>query len=107
MRPDTQGSRRPHPGKIPTLRAIRCLSRIPVRRFLRLLRPVLFIVVLTVAFQVFFSREGATLFRWGFLEVHTGGLWLAFFLALRILLLVGVAGVLSATTAPGAGRSTA
>jgi energy-coupling factor transport system permease protein len=61
---------------------------------------VLFIVVLTVAFQVFFSREGATLFRWGFLEVHTGGLWLAFFLALRILLLVGVAGVLTATTAP-------
>jgi energy-coupling factor transport system permease protein len=76
------------------------LSRIPVRRFLRLLRPVLFIVVLTVAFQIFFSREGATLFRWGFLEVHTGGLWLAFFLALRILLLVGVAGVLTATTAP-------
>jgi energy-coupling factor transport system permease protein len=76
------------------------LSRIPVRRFLRLLRPVLFIVVLTVAFQVFFSREGATIFQWGFLEVHTGGLWLAFFLALRILLLVGVAGVLTATTAP-------
>ena len=52
------------------------------------------------SFQVLFSREGATVFEWGFLEVHAGGLRLAFFLALRILLLVGVAGVLTATTAP-------
>src|SRR4051794_23490285 len=49
------------------------LCRMPVGRFLRLLRPVLFIVVLTVAFQVLFSREGATVFEWGFLEVHIGG----------------------------------
>src|SRR5918993_385869 len=80
--------------------AILAASRIPVRDFLRLLRPVFFIVVLTVVFQVLFSREGTTVFAWGVLEVHTGGLRLAFFLALRILLLVGVAGVLTATTAP-------
>src|SRR5688572_4986281 len=75
-------------------------SRIPVRVFLRLLRPVLFIVALTVAFQVLFSREGSVVFEWGFIEVHSGGLRLGFFLALRILLLVGVAGLLTATTAP-------
>src|ERR671913_1079940 len=63
-------------------------SRIPVRRFLRLLRPVLFIVALTVVFQVLFSREGATVFEWGFLEVHTGGLRLAFFFAFRVLFFV-------------------
>jgi energy-coupling factor transport system permease protein len=51
-------------------------------------------------FQVFFSREGVTLFEWGFLEVHSGGLRLGFFLALRILLLVSSAGLLTATTAP-------
>ncbi len=75
-------------------------SRVPVRTFLRLLRPVLFIVVLTVMFQVLFSREGGTVFGWGFLEVHSGGLRLGFFLALRILLLVSAAGLLTATTAP-------
>jgi energy-coupling factor transport system permease protein len=80
--------------------ALVAASRIPVRSFLRLLRPVLFIVALTVTFQVLFSREGATVFEWGFLEVHAGGLRLGFFLALRIILLVGVAGVLTATTAP-------
>jgi energy-coupling factor transport system permease protein len=83
-----------------TLMILVALSRIPIRNFLRLLRPVLFIVALTVAFQVFFSREGAIVFEWGFLEVHTGGLWLALFLALRILLLVSAAGLLTATTAP-------
>ena len=75
-------------------------SRVPPRTFLRLLRPVAFIVALTVLFQVFFSREGAALLEWGFLEVHSGGLWMALFLALRILLLVSVAGLLTATTAP-------
>ncbi len=82
------------------LAALVALSRIPARAFLRLLRPVLLIVALTATFQVLFSQEGATVFEWGFLEVHTGGLRLGFFLALRILLLVGVAGLLTATTAP-------
>jgi energy-coupling factor transport system permease protein len=80
--------------------ALVAVSHIPARTFLRLLRPVLFIVALTVFFQVLFSREGATLVEWGFLEVHTGGLRLGFFLGLRILLLVSAAGLLTATTAP-------
>jgi energy-coupling factor transport system permease protein len=46
------------------------------------------------------SMVGLTLFEWGFLEVHSGGLRLGFFLALRILLLVSSAGLLTATTAP-------
>jgi energy-coupling factor transport system permease protein len=61
---------------------------------------VFLIVALTVTFQVLFSRVGATVFEWGFFEIHSGGLQLGFFLALRILLLVSAAGVLTATTAP-------
>ena len=75
-------------------------SRVPPGAFLRLLRPVAFIVALTVLFQVFFSREGKTLLEWGFLEVHEGGLWMGLFLALRILLLVSAAVLLTTTTAP-------
>lgn len=80
--------------------ALVAVGRIPPLTFLRLLRPVLFIVALTVFFQVLFSREGPTLFEWGFFEVHSGGLRLGFLLALRILLLVSAAGLLTATTAP-------
>lgn len=75
-------------------------SRVPLGAFLGLLRPVLFIVALTFLFQVLFSREGPTLFAWGFLQVHEGGLRLGLLLAARILILVSAAGLLTATTAP-------
>jgi energy-coupling factor transport system permease protein len=75
-------------------------SRVPPVAFLRLLRPVAFIVALTALFQVFLTREGSMLFEWGFIEIHSGGLRMGLFLALRILLLVSAAGLLTATTAP-------
>ncbi len=80
--------------------ALVAASRVPLVTFLRLLRPVAFIVVLTVLFQILFSREGETLFAWGIVEVHEGGLWLGLFLGLRIVLLVSAAALLTATTAP-------
>ncbi len=80
--------------------ALLAASGIPAGVFLRILRPVAFIVALTVLFQVLFSREGATLVEWGPLEIHSGGLRLGLFLGLRILLLVSVAGLLTATTSP-------
>jgi energy-coupling factor transport system permease protein len=75
-------------------------SHVPPGAFLRPLRPVAFILALTVVFQVLFLREGATLLEWGILELHEGGLRMGLFLALRILLLVSLAGLLTATTAP-------
>jgi energy-coupling factor transport system permease protein len=80
--------------------ALVAASGIPAGAFLRILRPVAFIVALTMLFQVLFSREGATLVEWGPLEVHSGGLRLGLLLGLRILLLVSAAGLLTATTAP-------
>jgi energy-coupling factor transport system permease protein len=80
--------------------ALVAASRVPPITFLRSLRPVAFIVALTVLFQVLFSREGETLFVWGILEIHEGGLRLGLFLGLRILLLVSAAALLTATTAP-------
>ena len=75
-------------------------SRVPPRIFLAFLKPVFPIVVATALFQALFSREGEVLFAWGFVEVRDAGLRLAAFLALRILLLVGAAGLLTATTSP-------
>ena len=80
--------------------ALLAASGIPAGVFLRILRPVAFIVALTVLFQVLTSREGTTLVEWGPLEIHAGGLRLGLFLGLRILLLVSAAGLLTATTSP-------
>ncbi len=82
------------------LAALVALSHLPAVAFLRLLKPVAPVVVLTALFQAFFSGAGELLFTWGFLEVREGGLLLALFLASRILLLVAAAGLLTATTAP-------
>lgn len=76
------------------------MSRVPARVFLGYLRPVLPIVVATALFQALFSREGEVLFAWGIVEVRDAGLALAASLACRILLLVGAAGLLTATTSP-------
>ncbi len=75
-------------------------SRVPPGVFYGFLRPVLPIVVATALFQALFSREGEVLFAWGFVEVRDAGLRLAALLVLRILLLVGAAGLLTATTSP-------
>ena len=80
------------------LAALVVASHIPVPTFLRLLRPVIFIVAFAALFQVLFVRRGALLFEWGVIEVHEGGLRLGLFIALRILLLVCAAGLLAATT---------
>ena len=74
-------------------------SRVPPGTFLDSLKPVALIVALTLLFRSF-SREGATLLEWGFLQVHEGGLFRGLFLASRILLLVSTAALLTATTAP-------
>ena len=76
------------------------VSRVPIRTFLRLPGPVLFIVVFTALFQVLFYRQGEVLVQWNILEIHEGGLRMGFFLAGRVLLLVWTAGLLTATTGP-------
>lgn len=82
------------------LSALVVLSRIPAGVFVRFFKPVAPLVALTALFQLLFSREGDLLLGWGFVQVREGGLELAALLALRILLLVAAAGLLTATTAP-------
>ncbi|AHY47194.1 ABC-type cobalt transport system permease component CbiQ-related transporter [Rubrobacter radiotolerans] len=76
------------------------VSGVPVRRFLAFLRPVLFIIALTIFFQVLFSREGNLLFELGFVRIFDGGLATGAYLAARIVVLVMSAALLTATTAP-------
>ncbi|WP_047863928.1 energy-coupling factor transporter transmembrane component T family protein [Rubrobacter aplysinae] len=80
--------------------ALVVVARIPLPGFLRMLRPVALVVAFTAIFQVLFVREGDLLFSLWVVEVYSGGLRLALFLALRILVLVAAAALLTATTSP-------
>lgn len=76
------------------------VSGVPVRTYLRSLRPILIILIITSSFQVLFNRTGEVLFAWGWLQIYTGGVELAVFVALRLTLLISVTTLLTATTSP-------
>lgn len=80
--------------------ALVAVGRIPLSGLLRLLRPVALIVAFTALFQIFFVREGELLLELWVVEVYSEGPRLAAFLALRILVLIVAAALLTATTSP-------
>jgi energy-coupling factor transport system permease protein len=75
------------------------LSRIPLRFFIRGLKPILFLIVLTVAVQAFFT-PGVPVWHWGFVRITREGLVLAGFILCRLVLLTLVSVLLTASTSP-------
>ncbi|MDO4670723.1 MAG: energy-coupling factor transporter transmembrane protein EcfT [Aerococcus sp.] len=73
---------------------------ISLKVFIRGLKPMLFLIVLTVLLQVFFTTKGAVLFRLGPIVLTTGGLENAFFILIRFVLIIFISTVLTLTTSP-------
>ena len=80
--------------------AVTLLGRIPFRSMTRGLKPMLIFIVFTAVLNLFYNREGTLLFEWKFLHIYTGGLRTAFFMVLRIVLLVCGTFLLTYTTSP-------
>lgn len=77
------------------------LGRVPLRLLLRGLRPVLFLLVLTVVLHALMSgREGHVLAALGPLVVTDEGLLLGLRMGLRLALLILVSSLLTLTTSP-------
>ena len=76
------------------------LSKIPFRYILRGLKPILFIVLLTVLFNFFGSVGGKVIFEWGILRMTDEGLRRGTFLALRLILLMLGTSMMTFTTTP-------
>lgn len=78
------------------------LGEIPLGYALRGLRPVVFLLLLTVVLNTFFSGAGPgpELFRLGPLIATAGGLRTGLFVGLRLLLLVTATSLLTFTTSP-------
>ena len=75
------------------------LSRVPASFIFKGLKPLLFIVIFTAIFNVFFT-EGTPIFQFGFFRATYEGLWIAVFMVVRLLFLVTVTTVLTLTTSP-------
>jgi energy-coupling factor transport system permease protein len=75
------------------------VSRIPARFFLRGIKPILFLIVLTVAVQILFT-PGDSIWRFGVVRVTSQGLVLAAFITCRLVLLTLASVLLTASTSP-------
>ncbi len=75
-------------------------SGLPWRYFLRGLRPILFIVVLTLSLHFLFTKGGEVYWRWGFITIEEAGVYLGAFMSLRLVLLVITTLLITLTTSP-------
>ena len=82
------------------LLAIIKISGIPGRMVVRGLRPVLFIVIFTAVLNIFYTPAETYLWEWRFLHISVEGLWVAFFMVVRIMLLICCTSMLTYTTSP-------
>ena len=76
------------------------LSRVRLKAFIKGLKPLIFILVFTAVLNVFFTTEGTVLLSFWKITITTDGLIRAFFMLMRILMLVTGTFLLTYTTSP-------
>ena len=82
-----------------TLLVLSGISGVQRNVFLKGMKPVVLIVVFT-AILVLFYTDGTVLWSLGFLKITEEGIWKAFFMVLRILMLIASTLLLTYTTSP-------
>lgn len=76
------------------------ISTIPTKSILKGMKPLVMILVFTGVLNLFFTQEGAVLVDLGFATITSGGLSRAFFMVVRILMLITGTFLLTYTTSP-------
>lgn len=76
------------------------LSKVPIRLLASGLKPVFFLVLFTVIFHLLMTTGGAVLLEIGPVSIYEAGVYKAVLIALRILLLLTTASLLTLTTSP-------
>ncbi|ACL68910.1 energy-coupling factor transporter transmembrane component T family protein [Halothermothrix orenii] len=76
------------------------LAKLPVKRIIKGLKPILFLVILTLLLHVLFTRGGKVLWQWWVIRIDEHGLFTGLFMASRILLLIAFTSLLTLTTSP-------
>ena len=82
-----------------TLLVLIGISGVKPKVFLKGMKPVVFIVVFTAILTLFYT-DGTVLWSLGFLKITEEGVWKAFFMVLRILMLISSTLLLTYTTSP-------
>ena len=76
------------------------LSKVPLKMYWAGLKPLLWVIGLTIAIQVLFSSGGHVYWHWGLMAITSGGINQALVILARFILIVLASTVLTATTPP-------
>lgn len=76
------------------------ISKVPFKFILKGLKPVLFLLLFTVVFNIFLTPGEEELFRWKFIKITDVGLKTAFLMAIRFVLLILGSSIMTFTTTP-------
>ncbi len=76
------------------------MSKIKLKYILRSIKPLLFIILFTLAIHLFMTKGGRVLWQWKFLSIESEGLRLGLFMALRLIFLITYTSLLTLTTSP-------
>ncbi len=76
------------------------ISRVPIKSIVRGLKPVLFIVVFTAVLNLFYTPGNTVLVHFWIFTITLEGVWRAFFMVVRIMMLISGTFLLTYTTSP-------
>ena len=80
--------------------SVTVLGRIPFKAMTRGLKPMLIFIVFTAILNLFYTKGGRLLVEWKFIHIYSAGVRTAFFMVLRIMLLICGTFLLTYTTSP-------
>lgn len=76
------------------------VSNVPFRHIVKGLKPIIMILMLTVVFNLFLTRDGAVIFHAWIFTVTEGGLRTAVYMAIRLVYLIIGSSLMTFTTTP-------
>lgn len=86
-------------GALYTIMAV-LLSKIPVKMFVKSIRPLMPFLLLTAVLNVLFISGGEVYFKWHFIKITSDGVSMSIFMIIRIVLLIMGSSLLTYTTSP-------
>ncbi len=76
------------------------ISKLSPKIIIKSFKPLLPIIFLTTVLQLYYTQKGNVLFEWKFITITDGGVYMAIFIAVRILTLLLISSLLTYTTSP-------
>lgn len=76
------------------------LSKISFSKVIKGLKPILFLIFLTLFIHIFLTKGGEVLWSWRFISIESEGVYTGFFMVSRIFILILFTSLLTLTTSP-------